>query len=204
MPEDPPQPNGSTEPVTEPPIEPPIDPHHSPLEVSEGMAVAQVVAATRRLRIPEPLTRSQNWWQLLKFSMVGGSGFIVNLVVYAISLRLMGDVPGGIEDYQLAAFIAFFIANMSNYALNRVWTFHERGGGAVLLEYLRFLAIGVLSLLVGLVILTVLVQVFELPQQLAHTGVTDLGKLIGQAIAIVVVTPIGFVGNKLWTFRGYR
>jgi putative flippase GtrA len=27
------------------------------------------------------------------------------------------------------------------------------------------------------------------------------GKLVGQAIAIVVVTPLNFVGNKLWSFR---
>lgn len=200
MPEDPTHPDGSTE----PPIVPPIDPHHSPLEVSEAIAVAQGATATRWLRIPEPLTRRQNWWQLLKFSMVGGSGFIVNLLVYSISLRVMGDAPGGIEDYQLAAVIAFFVANMSNYALNRIWTFRERGGGALVLEYGRFLAIGVLSLVVGLVILTVLVQVFELPEQLAHTQITDLGKVIAQAIAIVLVTPLGFIGNKLWTFKGYR
>ena len=27
------------------------------------------------------------------------------------------------------------------------------------------------------------------------------GKVVGQAIAIVLVTPINFVGNKLWSFR---
>jgi putative flippase GtrA len=28
-----------------------------------------------------------------------------------------------------------------------------------------------------------------------------LGKIIAQAIAIVLVTPANFVGNKLWSFR---
>jgi putative flippase GtrA len=27
------------------------------------------------------------------------------------------------------------------------------------------------------------------------------GKVVAQAIAIVLVTPINFVGNKLWSFR---
>ena len=27
------------------------------------------------------------------------------------------------------------------------------------------------------------------------------GKLVGQAIAIVLVTPLNFIGNKLWSFR---
>ena len=30
------------------------------------------------------------------------------------------------------------------------------------------------------------------------------GKLVGQAIAIVLVTPLNFVGNKLWSFRPAR
>jgi putative flippase GtrA len=28
-----------------------------------------------------------------------------------------------------------------------------------------------------------------------------MGKIVAQAIAIVLVTPINFVGNKLWSFR---
>ena len=28
-----------------------------------------------------------------------------------------------------------------------------------------------------------------------------LGKIVAQAIAIVLVTPINFIGNKLWSFR---
>jgi putative flippase GtrA len=28
-----------------------------------------------------------------------------------------------------------------------------------------------------------------------------VGKIVAQAIAIVLVTPVNFVGNKLWTFR---
>jgi putative flippase GtrA len=28
-----------------------------------------------------------------------------------------------------------------------------------------------------------------------------LGRLLAQAIAIVLVTPLNFVGNKLWSFR---
>jgi putative flippase GtrA len=31
-----------------------------------------------------------------------------------------------------------------------------------------------------------------------------LGKLSAQAVAIVVVTPLNFVGNKLWSFRRHK
>ena len=40
----------------------------------------------------------------------------------------------------------------------------------------------------NLVILSVLVEV-------------GLGKIVSQAIAIVLVTPANFIGNKLWSFR---
>ena len=35
------------------------------------------------------------------------------------------------------------------------------------------------------------------------TALVELGagKVVGQAIAIVLVTPLNFVGNKLWSFR---
>ena len=28
-----------------------------------------------------------------------------------------------------------------------------------------------------------------------------VGKIVAQAIAIVLVTPLNFIGNKLWSFR---
>lgn len=181
------------------------DPTHSPLLHDTSEALHQGQQAARWLRIPDSLKRGHNWWQLLKFGMVGGSGYVVNLAVFTLALRLLGESPAdGIKDYHVAAVLGFMVANLNNYVLNRVWTFRGRGGGGAVLEYGRFLAIGIVSLLLGLVILTALVEALELPQLLAHTGVSDLGKIIAQAIAIVLVTPIGFVGNKLWTFRGYR
>ena len=36
-----------------------------------------------------------------------------------------------------------------------------------------------------------------------HVLVTfGVGKVLAQAIAIVVVTPLNFIGNKLWSFAG--
>ncbi len=31
-----------------------------------------------------------------------------------------------------------------------------------------------------------------------------MSKFVGQAIAIVLVTPLNFIGNKLWSFRRHR
>jgi putative flippase GtrA len=36
---------------------------------------------------------------------------------------------------------------------------------------------------------------------LLFLDVLGLGKIVAQAISIVLVTPLNFLGNKLWSFR---
>ena len=89
--------------------------------------------------------------------------------------------------YLAAAVVSFCVAVTNNYLWNRVWTFRgERGHFAY--QGLRFLVVSMLALGANLVCLRVLVAL-------------GLGKIVAQAIAIVLVTPLNFVGNKLWSFR---
>ena len=127
------------------------------------------------------LRRPHNWLQLAKFGAVGASGYVVNLAVYVLLVQVL-DVH-----YLLAAVGSFLVAVSNNYFWNRHWTF--RGDkGHVGIQGARFLVVSVLALAANLVVLQILV----------HLGV---GKILAQAIAIVLVTPVNFVGNKLWTFR---
>src|SRR5919204_7033083 len=52
-------------------------------------AVAQRPAALH-LRVRAGLRRPHNWVQLVKFCLVGGSGYVVNLVVFAIVVKALG------------------------------------------------------------------------------------------------------------------
>src|SRR6186713_201191 len=132
------------------------------------------------------LGRWHNWVQLAKFCTVGAIGYVINLGVYTLLLR------GGGLHYLLAATGSFLVAVTSNYTWNRLWTFRgERGHVAY--QGLRFLVVSTIALVANLVILNLLVD---------SAGV---GKVLAQAIAIVLVTPWNFVGNKLWSFgRGSR
>lgn len=126
------------------------------------------------------LRRPHNWMQLAKFCAVGASGYVVNLAVYTLLLRGAG------VHYLLAATGSFLVAVTNNYTLNRIWTFrHQRGHVAY--QGLRFLAVSTLALAANLVVLHVLVQL-------------GVNKVLAQAIAIVLVTPLNFIGNKLWSF----
>lgn len=141
-------------------------------------STAAGVAAARAGRA---LRRPQNWLELLKFSVVGLSGYVVNLAVY-IAL-----VKGAGLHYLPAAVCSFVVAVTNNYLWNRHWTFrHHRGNpydqGA------RFLLVSLLALGLNLLLLRGLVSL-------------GMDKIAAQAIAIVLVTPFSFTVNKLWSFR---
>ena len=78
----------------------------------------------------------------------------------------------------------------NNYSWNRLWTFRaERGGVAY--QGMRFFVVSTMALVANLAVLHVLVTL-------------GLGEFVAQAIAIVLVTPVNFVGNKLWSFGPRR
>jgi putative flippase GtrA len=78
----------------------------------------------------------------------------------------------------------------NNYSWNRIWTFRAQRGG-VAYQGMRFLIVSTMALIANLAVLYFLVTV-------------GLGEVIAQAIAIVLVTPVNFVGNKLWSFGPRR
>ena len=115
------------------------------------------------------------------FCVVGAIGYVVNLVVYTALLNWAG------LHYIAAAVGSFLVAVTNNYVLNRRWTF-RRQRGPVAYQGPRFLVVSTFSLGANLLVLHLIVQ-------------AGVGKIVAQAIAIVLVTPLNFVGNKLWSFR---
>jgi len=147
-----------------------------PVEPSSTAGVVR-----KRTRAGHALRRPANWLQLIKFSIVGASGYVINLAVYTALLRGAG------LHYLAAAACSFLVAVTNNYVLNRVWTFRgQRGHFAY--QGLRFLVVSLVALGANLLILHLLVS-------------AGLNKVLAQAIAIVLVTPLNFIGNKLWSFR---
>jgi putative flippase GtrA len=143
---------------------------------SSALRASSALARTRGA-----LRRPHNWLQLARFCVVGAIGYGVNLVVYTLLLH------GADMHYLLAATCSFLVAVTNNYMWNRHWTFRGQRGH-VAYQGLRFLVVSTVALVANLVILRLLVQEF------------DTGKVLAQAIAIVLVTPLNFVGNKLWSF----
>jgi putative flippase GtrA len=143
-------------------------------------AVAQH-ASRLHVRVRAGLRKPHNWVQLVKFCLVGGSGYLVNLSVFALCVTAL-------ELHHLAAAtVAFVVAVTNNFWWNRHWTFRARHGHAGF-QAARFFTVSVAAFLFAASILELLVSV---------VGVSEVP---AQAASIVAATPLNFIGNKMWSF----
>jgi len=151
-----------------------------------GQAPETLAEPTSPRPVAPIFTRIRNadrsaWMQLVKFCIVGASGYVVNLVAYFVIMHWLG------ASYIVAAVGAFFVAWLNNFVLNRQWTFPQHGKSMVV-PAIKYFIVSLIGLAVNLVILW---------------GIVRLGgnSLAAQAIAIVMVTPITFVLTRSWAFR---
>jgi putative flippase GtrA len=132
-------------------------------------------------RVRQGMRRSHNWVQLVKFCVVGGSGYVVNLAVFTLAFEV------GNLHHLVAATIAFAVAVLNNFWWNRHWTFAAREGRAGF-QAARFFAVSVGAFLFQAALLELLVTGANVPEVGA------------QAISVVAATPLNFLGNKMWSF----
>jgi putative flippase GtrA len=133
------------------------------------------------MRLNHAARQPDNWIQLIKFGVVGASGYVINLLVFAFLASNLGVF------HALAAVGAFLVALGNNFFWNRHWTFGP-GEGLAHRQAIRFTVVSVGALVVNLVALEILVS---------SAGMNELA---AQAIAVAVAMPFNFLGNKLWTF----
>ena len=124
-----------------------------------------------------------NWdslWQFIRFGVVGGLGVLVNMGVLIACRKLFpllwasAGVPEGegvwfaipgteynIRWYYVMSTIAFLLANLFNFQLNRWWTFKSHKLASWFREYWPFLIVGLVALAVGQVIITALMHPYS-------------------------------------------
>jgi len=144
------------------------------------MAERSSAVLAARARAVRALRHPANWMQLAKFAAVGATGYAVNLAVYTALLRGAG------WHYIYAATASFLVAVTNNYLWNRLWTFRDQRGH-VGFQGLRFFTVALVAYGANVGILSALIAL-------------GMNKVAAQAIAIVLVTPLNFIGNKLWSF----
>ena len=134
------------------------------------------------LRIRHRVSRPDNWLQLVRFAAVGASGYVVNLVVFAVCVRAIGI------GYTVSAVIAWVVSVLNNFLLNRHWTFHAQQARPFV-QSVRFFTVSALVFGFSYLLLAGLVS---------GVGVATVP---AQAIAVAAGTPLNFLGQKLWSFN---
>jgi dolichol-phosphate mannosyltransferase len=114
-----------------------------------------------------------------RFAAVGGLGYVVNLVLFALLVRAGADaLPAAVTSWTVAA--------LHNYTLNRCWTFREARGPTAR-QGAQFLLVSLGGLAVNLLVLELLV-------------VLGTPHLLAQALALAAALPVNFAGSRLWVF----
>ena len=107
------------------------------VERSEAVATTPPALPPRQ-RAAHALRQPHNWIQLAKFTVVGATGYVVNLVVYSLLL-------GAGMHYLPAAACSFCVAVTNNYLWNRQWTFRGQRGH-VAYQGMRFFIVALIAL----------------------------------------------------------
>ena len=128
--------------------------------------------------MPQLLTRVG---QPLRFVLVGAGGYVVNLLVFAALFE------AGVR-YVVTSVAAYFISNALMYFGNRYFTF-RLGHAGFWSAYVRYLIVGLAVAGLTVAVLVLLVDM------------VGLHPTFGQALALLIVTPVAFILFKRWTFR---
>jgi putative flippase GtrA len=145
-------------------------------------SIPTAVEIRPHMRLLHGMRRPANWLQLVRFGLVGGLGFVINIGVYTLCVHALA------VDYHLAAVAAWVVAVANNFVLNRHWTFDASDGRAHF-QAMRFVTVSLVALGFSLLLLMAFVELAGLP------------KVPAQALAVAASMPLNFLGNKLWSFR---
>jgi len=119
----------------------------------------------------------------LKFAVVGGSGIIVNMLVFLILTNYTSI------HHLVASAIATEIAILNNFTWNHIWTFRKRGEMNILIRIAAFHGSRILGLIVTVAGLYVLSDLLGLPMNPSYLVAIGLGVIVNFLTSDLFVWP---------------
>ncbi len=145
------------------------------------------------------LTDNKERVRFLKFATVGAIGSVVDFGVMNLMSHLF--------DMSLvyAGTISFICAVMSNFTLNRYWTYPESRSRHVLHQLGMFFLVNAAGILIRIPILhyvePVMAGAFESMAHISNAAAETLSKNATLALAIGIVMIWNFFINRYWTYN---
>jgi len=133
------------------------------------------------------LLKSSDFARFIKFGIVGGSGVIVNQFFLWLFTEKVGF------HYIASSIVAIFLAMISNFIWNDLWTWKDRGKPGAKAFFVRLTKFCIVSSFAGYVgnlgILWMLTHFFHIHY------------LISNLFGIAVGTILNYFFNNIWTFK---
>lgn len=166
-------------------------------------------------RLVQSVVQRRGLRQFVKFCIVGASstaisGGIYTWLIYGVHLDRIVDgwlagapqmrqIAGELRLYvQLAALIAFLFAVTNGFIWNSKWTFRQRDAALRRVQYLKFVMVNVVGLVLNQIIVFIVTGALTAGRPQHEKG---LAPLIAFAVATGIVVFWNFLANKYWTFR---
>jgi putative flippase GtrA len=118
-----------------------------------------------------------------RFLLVGGINTVVGYGLFVVLQLSVGEVIG----YLGSLFISYAVGTVVAFILHRRFTFRVQGN--LVVDFLRFCSVYVVSLAINTAVLPLLVE-------LVH-----LDPLVAQALTIIITTVLSYTGHKVFSFR---
>lgn len=145
-----------------------------------------------------------------KFLVVGSIGFILDFGTLTFLVEVV-DLPGLIAENTalpetfgliLANTISFSLAVLSNFTLNRYWTYPESRTKRKRIQLPQFAAVSIAGLIINNAILALTTPLFENLIELVKFLPDSIdGYMPAKILATIVVLFWNFFVNRYWTFR---
>jgi putative flippase GtrA len=119
----------------------------------------------------------------VRFVLVGGFNTVFGYAVF-VALETLAHIP-----YLASLYGSYAIATMIAFVLHRRVTYRRSGTGRVLVDFVRFQGVYVVSLVINTIALPLLVE-------LAHWKPT-----VAQAVIVVITSTVSYFGHKFFSFR---
>ena len=145
------------------------------------------------------LTKPHERIRFYKFAAVGAFGAIIDFGFFNLFIKVFGILP------IVSSALSFILAVISNFVLNRYWTYPDSRSKPLARQAVQFLLIS----LVGMGIRLILFALLEVPfinfsatylTMIPYDSAT-IGHNLTLAFAILVVMMWNYIANRYWTYN---